>query len=237
MSYKRVLLKLSGEALIDGQSGAFSIERIQSYIADIQYAIKKGVQVALVIGGGNIIRGAELKLPALQAVTADQMGMLATVINGLLLRDAFVAAKVPVAVYAARGIDTIVPVFDRMQADADLRAGKVVICVGGTGNALFTTDSTASLRAVELGCDVILKATKVDGVYSADPVKEADATLYNTLTFDEALQQQLCVMDMTAFLHCRSHNIDIRVFNVFTPGVLRNALLGKAEGTLVSKGK
>ena len=237
MSYKRVLLKLSGEALVAKQDGSFCIELIKSYVADIQHALSKGVQVAVVIGGGNIVRGAELQLPGLNPVTADHMGMLATVINGLLLRDAFIAAKVPVVLYAARGIDTIVPVFDRIKADADLHAGKVVICVGGTGNPVFTTDSTASLRAVELSCEVILKATKVDGVYSADPAKQSDAKLYQHISFTEALQQQLCVMDTTAFAHCRDHHIDIRVFNVFKPGVLRDALLGKAEGTLVSEGK
>ena len=234
MQHKRVLLKLSGEALIDDKFGAFSPKRIQSYISDIQHAIEKGVQVVIVLGGGNIIRGAKFDVPFVHSATADQMAMLGIMINGLIIRDAFLAADLPVSLYSAHAVDGMMAAFDRIQANQDLNDGKVVICVGGTGNPFVTTDSGASLRAIELDCEVILKATKVDGVYNADPKKEVNAVMYETLTFDEALQQELKVMDLTAFSQCRDYDIAIQVFNVFKPGALKRALLGESEGTLVS---
>lgn len=235
MPYQRVVLKLSGKALTDDEMHLFSSQRIQSYISDIRYALDtKGLQLVIVVGGGNVLRGTEFKLTGLNRATADEMGMLATVINGLMLRDVCMEMQVPAVLYTAQQIDKVSHVFDRYQADQDLTAGKVVICAGGMGNPFFTTDSAASLSAIQLNCDAVLKATNVDGVYSADPNKDKSATLYQSITFDEVLCHNLAVMDVAAFAQCRDHNIDIRVFNVFKEGALKRVLAGDVEGTLVS---
>lgn len=232
--YKRVLLKLSGESLGDSYVKGFSLPHIEMYINAIKAALVQGVQIALVIGGGNIIRGARSNIPFLNQETGDYMGMLATMINGLALRDAFVAADVPVALYGVWAETPAMPMINTEAAHQALNEGKVVICAGGTGNPFVTTDTTASLRAVELHCDIVLKATKVDGVYSADPAQDPAAVRYETLTFDEVLHQDLKVMDLGAFAQCRDHNIAIRIFNGLKPDTLRRALLGEPEGTLVA---
>jgi uridylate kinase len=194
---------------------------------------ERGVQVALVIGGGNLIRGADLCATGLDRVTADHMGMLATVINGLALQDALDRKGVPVTVFSSLAISGLVEAYDRRQAIAALEAGKVVIFVAGTGNPLVTTDSAAALRGIEVGADIVIKATKVDGVFAADPVKNPKAERYEQLTYDEVLEQRLGVMDLNAILLCREFSLPLRVFNMSKVGGLLQAVSGESIGTLI----
>lgn len=229
---RRVLLKLSGE-ILGRDSHYFCEHRLDLVINALKAALDQHVQIAIVIGGGNIVRGADVKLPGVHATTADQMGMLATMMNGLLLRDVLQSNHISVALYGAKALSGVVVPLNRHKAIDDLNAGKIVICAGGTGNPCVTTDTAAALRAVELSCDVVLKATKVDGVYDKDPVQFNDANRYEKLTFDEVIDKQLCVMDLSAFELCQEHQIDVSVFNVLDAGILEKALLGENVGTLV----
>jgi len=236
--YRRILLKLSGEALAGG-GGNGGIDpavlgRIASEVAELA---RDGVEVGLVVGGGNIFRGAELVAAGLDRVTGDQMGMLATVLNALALQAALEAAGCAARVLSAFPVGTLTEPFDHRGALAHLAAGRVVIFAAGTGNPFFTTDSAASLRAIEIGADVLIKATKVDGVYSADPVTHPDAEHYPELTYDDVITRRLAVMDTTAVVLCRDHRLPLRVMNINRPGALRAAVHGDAVGTLVREGE
>ncbi|MFT5208777.1 MAG: uridylate kinase [Flavobacterium sp.] len=230
--YRRVLLKLSGEALgIDG----FGIDPkvLDNMALEIGQLVGIGVQVGLVIGGGNLFRGAQLSESGLDRVTGDHMGMLATVMNALAMRDALERARIHTVVMSAIPMSGVVEHYDRRLAIRHLEQGDVVIFSAGTGNPFFTTDSAACLRGIEVEADIVLKATKVDGVYTADPVKDPTATRYDRLTYDEVLDKQLGVMDLTAILLARDHKMPLRVFAMADTGALRNAVVGNDEGTLI----
>jgi uridylate kinase len=230
--YSRVLLKLSGEAL--GTEG-FGINPaiLDRTALEIGQLVGIGIQVGLVIGGGNLFRGAELSLSGLDRVTGDHMGMLATVMNALAMRDALERANINTVVMSAIPMSGVVEHYDRRLAMRHLNDGDVVIFSAGTGNPFFTTDSAACLRGIEINADIVLKATKVDGIYSADPMKDSTATRFDQLTYDEVLEQQLGVMDLTAICLARDHNMPLRVFAMDKTGALRNAVVGENEGTLV----
>ncbi len=231
--YQRILLKLSGEALMGEQS--FGIEpQVLTFVArQIKQLIHQGIQVAIVLGGGNIFRGVGLAAAGMDRVAGDHMGMLATVINSLALQDALENNAVPVRVMSALPIHQVCEDYIRRRAIRHLEKGRVAIFAAGTGNPFFTTDSAASLRGIEIEADVVIKATKVDGVYSADPVKDPDARLYHNLTYDEVLTQKLNVMDATAIVLCRDHKMPIRVYNMTKDGALEKVIRGEQEGTLV----
>jgi uridylate kinase len=226
--YKRILLKLSGEALM-GSLG-FGID---PKVLD-RMALEVGVQVGLVVGGGNLFRGAALQAAGLDRVTGDHMGMLATVMNALALRDALERSNIKSSVMSAIPMSGVVDHYDRRKAIRLLSRGEVVIFAAGTGNPFFTTDSAACLRGIEVDADLVLKATKVDGVYTADPEKDPDAVRYDELTYDEALDKKLGVMDLTAICLCRDHNMPLRVFAMEQQGALLNIVVGGEEGTLIA---
>ena len=233
LAYKRVLLKLSGEALMG--EDAFGINRltIEAMVADIAEVVRSGVQLAIVIGGGNIFRGVALGASGMDRATADYMGMLATMMNALALQDSLMRADVDARVLSALRMDQVVEPYIRPKAMRHLEEGRVVIFAAGTGNPFFTTDTAAALRGAEIGAEIVLKATKVDGVYTADPKKDPTATRYATITFDEAIVQHLQVMDATAFALCRDQNLPIKVFDIARPGALKRVCDGADEGTLV----
>lgn len=235
MRYQRVLLKLSGEALMGAQDHGIDPEVIQRIAGEVHAASAGGVQIGLVIGGGNIVRGAGMASRGIDRVTGDHMGMLATVINSLALQDALEKTGADCRVMSALRINQVCEPYIRGRAIRHLEKGRVVIFAAGTGNPFFTTDSAASLRAIEINADIMLKATKVDGIYSADPVTNKDATLYDRLTFDEALKRKLAVMDATALVLCSEHNMPVRVFNIFEPGHLGRIVAGDNVGTLVEQ--
>lgn len=231
--YRRILLKLSGEALLGGEAYGIDLKILRRLAAEVKELVERGVEVALVIGGGNIFRGAGLAASGMDRVTADQMGMLATVLNGLALQDALERENVFTRVMSAIKINQVCEDYIRRRAVRHLEKGRVVILVAGTGNPFFTTDSAASLRAVEIDADIMLKATKVDGVYSEDPVKNPDAERYRRLTYDEVLERRLMVMDATAIVLCRDQNMPIMVFDVTRPGCLTDVIEGRDIGTVV----
>ncbi len=231
--YKRILLKLSGEALMG--SDAFGINRatIVRMAEEVAEITRLGVQVAVVIGGGNIFRGVAGGSVGMDRATADYMGMLATVMNSLALADTMDKVGLTARVMSAISIEQVVEPYVRPKALQYLEEGKVVIFAAGTGNPFFTTDTAAALRGAEIGAEIVLKATKVDGVYSADPNKDPTATLYSSITFDEAMAKNLQVMDATAFALCRDQKLPIKIFSIVKAGALRNVILGGDEGTLV----
>jgi uridylate kinase len=231
--YKRILLKLSGEALQGDHLMEIDPAKLALISAEILSVIQLGVEVALVIGGGNIIRGADFYTNGLDRVTADQMGMLATVINGLALRDAFSKKSISVKVMSALAVPGLVEQYNRYNAIDALQQHKVVIFVGGTGNPLVTTDSAAALRGVEIGADLVIKATKVDGVFAADPIKNPKAERYTKLTYTRVLEQRLGVMDLNAILLCQENNLPLRVFNMNQQDALQRIVLGEDVGTLI----
>lgn len=233
-AYARILLKMSGEALMGGGTSAIEPATIDRMVSEISEVQALGVQVAIVVGGGNFFRGAALSEIGISRITGDYMGMLATMMNALSLRDAFERQNLPVRILSAIPMSGIVDHFNCRKAIHHLNEGRIVIFAGGTGNPLVTTDSAASLRGIEVEADVILKATNVDGVYSADPSAHPDATLYDTLSYDEALEKELAVMDLSAFCQCRDHGMAIRVFNMKKPGALLRVVKGESEGTLVT---
>tara|TARA_S200000501_G_scaffold372269_1_gene416955 strand:- start:3770 stop:4492 length:723 start_codon:yes stop_codon:yes gene_type:complete len=231
--YKRVLIKLSGEAL-QGE-GDFGIDpRVLDRMAlEIGQLVGIGVQVGLVIGGGNLFRGAELSEAGLDRVTGDHMGMLATTMNALAMRDALERSNIPTTAMSAIPMSGVVDRYDRRSAIRCLEQGDVVIFSAGTGNPFFTTDSAAALRAIETNAELMIKATKVDGVYDADPMENASAVKFDTLTYDEVLDRKLAVMDLTAICLCRDHNMPVRVFEMEKTGALVNIVVGVNEGTLI----
>lgn len=231
--YRRILLKLSGEALMgDGDYGIDPsvLGRLAAEIRDLHDI---GVQVGLVIGGGNIFRGAGLAAGGIDRVTGDQMGMLATVMNALAMQDALERIGIPVRVMSALKINQVCEDYIRRRAVRHLEKGRVVAFGAGTGNPFFTTDSAASLRAIEIGADILIKATKVDGVYTADPFKHPDAVLMNRLTYDDVLTRKLGVMDATAVVLCRDHSMPLRILNIFNHGALMRLVQGEDIGSLV----
>jgi uridylate kinase len=231
--YRRVLLKLSGEALMGDDDYGINQTVLKDMVAQIGRAVSLGTELAVVIGGGNIFRGIALGSTGMDRATADYMGMLATVMNALALQDALRQAGVPARVQSALKIEQVVEPYIRPKALRYLEEGKVVIFAAGTGNPFFTTDTAAALRGAEMGVEVVLKATKVDGVYSADPMIDRQATRYRTISFDEAIGRNLKVMDATAFALCRDQKLPIKVFSIFKDGALERVLRGEDEGTLV----
>lgn len=230
--YKRILLKLSGEAL--GKDGVGIDPKILDRMAlEIGQLIGIGVQVGLVVGGGNIFRGAALQAAGLDRVTGDHMGMLATVMNALAMRDALERSNIVSRVMSAIPMSGVVDHYDRRKAVRALERGEVVIFAAGTGNPFFTTDSAACLRGIEVNAEIVLKATKVDGIYNDDPMRNPNAVKYDHLTYDEVLDQKLGVMDLTAICLCRDHKLPLRVFAMEKVGALLNIVVGGNEGTLV----
>jgi uridylate kinase len=232
-AYKRVLLKLSGEALMGDDAFGINRDTIERLVRDIGEVARLGVEIAIVIGGGNVFRGVALGASGMDRATADYMGMMATVMNAMALQDAMRQAGVEARVQSALNIEQVVEPYIRPKAMRYLEEGKVVIFAAGTGNPFFTTDTAAALRGSEVGAEIVLKATKVDGVYSADPRKVPAATRYAQLTFDEALGKNLQIMDATAFALCRDQKLPIKVFDITKPGSLRRVVMGEDEGTLV----
>jgi uridylate kinase len=232
-AYKRILLKLSGEALMGDDSYGINRAVIDRIVGEIGEVVKLGVEVGVVIGGGNIFRGVAPAAAGMDRAKADYMGMLATVINALALEDAMRRAGIVSRVQSALSVDTVAEPYIRGKALRYLEEGKVVIFAAGTGNPFFTTDTAAALRGREIEADIVLKATKVDGVYTADPKKDPAATRYTDLTFNEAFLKNLKVMDATALALCRDQNMLIKVFSIFKPGSLRRVVMGEDEGTLV----
>lgn len=231
--YKRVLLKLSGEALMGEHEFGIDPKILDRMALEIGALIGIGVQVALVVGGGNLFRGAALQSAGMDRVTGDHMGMLATVMNGLALRDALERSNIRTRVMSAIPMSGVVEHYDRRRAVRDLKEGDVVIFTAGTGNPFFTTDSAACLRGIEIEADAVLKATKVDGVYSADPLQDPTAVKYDRLTYDEVLEKKLGVMDLTAICLAQDHGMPLRVFDMGSPGVLTRIITGEPEGTLI----
>lgn len=233
VKYQRILLKLSGEALMGEQKFGIDPQVLIAISTEIKALIAQGIQIGVVIGGGNIFRGVGLAASGMNRVAGDQMGMLATVINCLALQDALEKYAVPARVMSALSIPQVCESYTHRDALRHLEKGRVAIFAAGTGNPFFTTDSAASLRGIEIQADVVIKATKVDGVYSADPVKDPNATLYHNLSYDEVLEKNLNVMDATAIVLCRDHNMPIRVYNMAKAGALDKIIKGEQEGTLV----
>ena len=232
-AYRRVLLKLSGEALQGSEGFGIDPAVLERMAQEIKELVELGVQVGLVIGGGNLFRGAGLAKAGMNRVVGDHMGMLATVMNGLAMRDALHRAYVNARLMSAISLQGVCDSYSWAEAISQLRAGKVVIFSAGTGNPFFTTDSAACLRGIEIEADVVLKATKVDGVFTDDPVKNPDAVLYQELSYDEVLEKELKVMDLAACTLARDHDLPIRVFNMNKPGALRRVIMGEPEGTLI----
>ena len=234
LEYRRVLLKLSGEALMGDLDYGIEPAVIQRMAAEIATARESGVEIAIVIGGGNIFRGAGLARAGMDRVTGDYMGMLATVMNALAIQDALESLGVFARVMSALQIHEVCEDYIRRRAVRHLEKGRVVILAAGTGNPFFTTDTAASLRAIEIGADVLLKATKVDGVYDTDPLGNPDAKRYQTVSFDKVLADKLAVMDATAIVMCRDNDLPLRVFNLTRANALVQAMAGDDVGTLVT---
>ena len=234
MPYRRILLKMSGEALGSRTNGeGIDAKEVQNIARQVARVCELGVEVAMVVGGGNILRGAEFSELGGHRANADYMGMLGTVINALAMSDALESLGVETRVMTALEIRAVAELFVRRRAERHLKRGRVVILGAGTGNPFFTTDSAAALRANELGCDVLLKATKVDGVYTADPKKDPTATKYDSLTYEEVLLKNLGVMDGTAITMCRDHGLPVVVFDMFTEGNLERVVRGENIGTTI----
>jgi uridylate kinase len=231
--YSRILLKLSGEALMGEDSYGINETVVSRIVSEIAEITRLGVQVGVVIGGGNIFRGMSGAAGGMDRATADYMGMLATVMNAMALADAMHRAGLPARVQSALRIDQVVEPYIRGRAIRHLEVGRVVIFAAGTGNPFFTTDTAAALRGAEIGAQVVLKATKVDGIYTADPKKDPSARRFARISFDEAIGRSLAVLDATAFALCRDQKLPINVFSIFKPGALRRVIMGEDEGTLV----
>ncbi|UTV28272.1 UMP kinase [Photobacterium atrarenae] len=233
-TYQRILLKLSGEALQGDEGFGIDAHVLDRMAQEIKELIELGVQVGLVIGGGNLFRGAGLAEAGMNRVVGDHMGMLATVMNGLAMRDALHRAYVNAKLMSAIPLNGVCDSYNWADAISQLRQGRVVIFSAGTGNPFFTTDSAACLRGIEIEADVVLKATKVDGVFTDDPVKNPEAVLYDKLSYNDVLDKELKVMDLAAFTLARDHGMPIRVFNMNKPGALRRVVMGEQEGTLIN---
>jgi len=235
--YRRILLKLSGEALMGEEGFGIDPKVLDRMAQEIKELIEMGIQVGLVIGGGNLFRGAGLAQAGMNRVVGDQMGMLATVMNGLAMRDALHRAFVNARLMSAIDLAGVCDTYNWAEAISLLKTGRVVIFSAGTGNPFFTTDSAACLRGIEIEADMVLKATKVDGIYSEDPVKNPAAELYSHLTYQDVLEKELQVMDLSAFTLARDHSMPIRVFNMNKPGALKAVIMGESEGTLINHGE
>ncbi len=233
--YKRILIKLSGEALMGDDAYGINRATIDDIVAQIKAVVDLGVEVAVVIGGGNIFRGVAPAAAGMDRATADYMGMLATVMNAMALQDAMRSAGVVARVQSALNLAQVAEPYIRGKAIRYLEEGRVVIFGAGTGNPFFTTDTAAALRGMEIDAEIVLKATKVDGIYTADPKTNPEATRYETVTFDEAINKNLKVMDATALTLCRDQNLPICVFSIFKPGALMRVVMGENEGTHVVK--
>ena len=231
--FKRVLLKLSGESLMGDDAFGINKETLSQIVADIREVIDLGVEMGIVVGGGNIFRGVALGSTGMDRATGDYMGMLATMMNAMALQDAFRNTGVDARVQSAIKMDQVAEPYIRCKALSHLNKGRVVIFGAGTGNPFFTTDTTAALRAAEIGAEIVLKATNVDGIYTDDPKKNPNATLYKEITFDEAMVKHLKVMDSTAFALCRDQGMPLKVFSIKKRGALKRVILGQDEGTLV----
>ncbi|MDR0276077.1 MAG: UMP kinase [Burkholderiaceae bacterium] len=232
-AYRRILLKLSGEALMGEDAFGISRATVERIVGEVADVTRQGVQVAVVIGGGNIFRGVAGGSAGMDRATADYMGMLATVMNALALADAMNKHGLTARVMSAIAIEQVVESYVRPKALQYLEEGKVIVFAAGTGNPFFTTDTAAALRGAEIGAEIVLKATKVDGVYTADPKKDPKATRYARISFDEAMSRNLGIMDATAFALCRDQRLPIKVFSIFKPGALSRVIAGEDEGTLV----
>ena len=232
-AYKRILLKLSGEALMGDDAYGINRATITNIVEQVKEIVDLGVEVGVVIGGGNIFRGVAPAAAGMDRATADYMGMLATVMNALALQDAMKHIGLKARVQSALNIEQVAEPYIRGKAIRYLEEGRVVIFGAGTGNPFFTTDTAAALRGMEINAEIVLKATKVDGIYTADPKKDSSATKYDTVTFDEAIIKDLKVMDATALTLCRDQKLPIAVFSIFKPGALKRVVMGEKEGTLV----
>lgn len=232
-AYRRILLKLSGEALMGVSRYGIDPDTVRQLALELAGAQAQGAQIAVVVGGGNIVRGEGLEAAGIDRVTGDQMGMLATLINALALQESVEQNQVPCRVMSAIPVPQVCESYIRRRAVRHLEKGRLVVFATGTGNPFFTTDSAASLRAVEIGADILLKATKVDGVYSSDPLTDKDAERFDCIDYDEALHRKLGIMDSTALVLCRDNRIPIRVFDMFEEGALLRLLAGEPVGTLV----
>ena len=234
MAYSRVLLKLSGEALMGTKPYGIDPEIVQSIAKDVSKVVEDGTQLAIVVGGGNIFRGLKGSSAGMDRATADYVGMLATVMNAITLQDGLERAGVPTRVQTAIEMQQIAEPYIRRRAIRHLEKGRVVVFGGGCGNPFFTTDTTSALRAAEINADVIFKATKVDGVYNKDPKKHSDAIKYDSLSFQDVLSQEIAVMDSTAIALCKDNKIPIGVFNIFEPGNINKAVAGEAIGARIA---
>ncbi len=234
MKYKRILLKLSGEALMGEQQFGIDPQQLEQYAQDIKAVSEMGTEIAIVIGGGNIFRGVEAEKIGIDRVQGDYMGMLATVINGMALQSAFEKYGMFTRLMSGINMDQVCEPFIKRRAVRHLEKSRIVIFGAGIGNPYFTTDSTAALRAIEISADVLLKGTRVDGVYSSDPEKNNDATKYSTLSFQEAYEKGLNIMDMTAFTLCQENKLPIIVFDMNKPGNLLKIMNGEEAGTLIN---
>ncbi|MDX1627828.1 MAG: UMP kinase [Fulvivirga sp.] len=234
MKYQRILLKLSGESLMGSESYGIDPKRLQQYTEEIKAVKEMGVEIAIVIGGGNIFRGVQAEGSGIERVQGDYMGMLATVINGMALQSALESAGLYTRLMSGIKMEQVCEPFIRRRAIRHLEKGRIVIFGAGIGNPYFTTDSTASLRAIEIQADVVLKGTRVDGVYTSDPEKDPNAERYSELSFQEAYEKNLNIMDMTAFTLCQENNLPIIVFDMNRPGNLKNLMHGESAGTLIS---
>ena len=237
LKYKRILLKFSGEALMGDSDFGLDAKTLNAVVSQVKALRDLGVEIGIVVGGGNIFRGAQIQGAGIQRTTGDHMGMMATVINALALRDVIESQGMKSQVLSAMSIEGVSTGFNANNVNKQLAAGEVLVFAAGTGSPFFTTDTAAALRGVEINADIVLKATKVDGIYSADPVKDPSATRYQTLSYDEVIQKNLQVMDQTAFVLCRDHNMPIRVFDMFKNNAVIKIVEGEDEGTLVSAGE
>ncbi|MBN2606363.1 MAG: UMP kinase [Thiotrichales bacterium] len=233
LKYSRVLLKFSGEALMGPGDFGLDAATLRQVVGEVKTLKGLGVEVGIVVGGGNIFRGAQIAGAGIARTTGDQMGMMATVINALALRDVVEDMGMDAVVYSAMSIEGISHGFHANQVQKDLKQGKVVIFAAGTGSPFFTTDTAAALRGIEIDAQLVMKATKVDGIYTADPMKDPNAERYSELSFDEVIAKNLQVMDMAAFVLCREHNMPIRVFDMFKKDAVVRIVKGEDEGTLV----
>lgn len=234
LKYKRILLKFSGEALMGDGDFGLDAKTLGNVVSEVKSLRDLGVEVGIVVGGGNIFRGAQIEGAGIQRTTGDHMGMMATVINALALRDVIESQGMKSQVLSAMSIEGVSTGFNANTVKKQLADGEVVVFAAGTGSPFFTTDTAAALRGIEIGADIVLKATKVDGIYTADPMKDSSATRYASLSYEEVIQKNLQVMDQTAFVLCRDHSMPIRVFDMFKDGAVQRIVNGEDEGTLVS---
>lgn len=237
LHFKRILLKFSGEVLMGEADFGWDIQVLTQVAEQVKSIRNLGVEVAIVVGGGNVFRGGQVQSKLIQRSTADQMGMMATIMNGIALRDVFESQGLDSRVMSAQPISGVTDGFSANAAQKYLTSGEVVIFAGGTGNPFFTTDTAAALRGIEVNADIVLKATKVDGIYDSDPFKNPQAQRYSQLTYTQVIQQNLQVMDLAAFALCRDHAMPIRVFDMLKPGAIERILRGEDEGTLVTTGE